>query len=481
VFSITPRAQLIATLLTACFLLAASPSGGEKKISIYSSVATYSLPVAERNGHEYVSLLEVLDPLGRVSAQVSGARLALRFNNIDSEFISGKQHAKIRGRDFQLAAPIIVENSRGLVPLSALPALLPKFLGAPVDFHESARRLFVGEVAIEVQAQFDPANPSRLVFNFSAPVNPTISTEPGKLRMSFLRDPVVAPSGQAPAFENKTITDAAYAENNGSAELTISATAPLMASFSNGAKTITITALPQASSAGGTPSTSNPPTNEAPPTTTTPQQQASAPTQPPPYTPKRMLAVIDPAHGGEERGAALSDTLSEKDITLGFARLLRHELELRGFAVLLLRDGDSTLTLDQRAGATNASHASLFVSLHATSQGAGVAVYTALLPVSTESKPGFQPWNSAQSSSLSSSRAVAAAIFSAFQRIQFPTRSMQASLRPLNNVQMPAVAVELAPGPVGISDLPSASYQQKAAAAVADGVASMRDRLGAQP
>jgi N-acetylmuramoyl-L-alanine amidase len=478
VFSTTPRAQLIATLLTACFLLAASPAGGEKKISIYSSVATYSLPVTEHNGHEYVSLLEVLDPLGRVSAQVSGARMGLRFNNVDSEFISGKQRVKIRGRDFQLTAPVIVENSHGLVPLSALPTLLPKFLGAPVDFHESARRLFIGEVAIQVQPQFDSANPSRLVFNFSAPVNPTISTEPGKLRMSFLRDPVVAPSGQAPTFENKTITDAAYAENNGSAELTISATAPLMASFSNGAKTITITALPQSSAAA--PSSTKPPATETP-AVPQPQQQASAPTQPAPNTPKRMLAVIDPAHGGDERGAALSDTLSEKDITLGFSRLLRHELEIRGFAVLLLRDSDTTMTLDQRGGATNASHANLFLSLHATSQGAGVAVYTALLPVSTESKAGFQPWNSAQSSSLPASRTIAAAIFAAFQRIQFPTRSMQASLRPLNNVQMPAVAVELAPGPVGISDLPSASYQQKAAAAIADGVASVRDRLGAQP
>ena len=34
----------------------------------------------------------------------------------------------------------------------------------------------------------------RLVLNFSTPVNPTISTEPGHLRMSFQRDPVVATS-----------------------------------------------------------------------------------------------------------------------------------------------------------------------------------------------------------------------------------------------------------------------------------------------
>ena len=67
------------------------------------------------------------------------------------------------------------------------------------------------------------------------------------------------------------------------------------------------------------------------------------------------------------------------------------------------------------------------------------------------------------------------------QKKQFPARESTAALRPLNNVQMAAVAVELAPGPGGMADLASVEYQQKAAAAIADAVASLRDRLGAQP
>jgi N-acetylmuramoyl-L-alanine amidase len=46
---------------------------------------------------------------------------------------------------------------------------------------------------------------------------------------------------------------------------------------------------------------------------------------------------------------------------------------------------------------------------------------------------------------------------------------------------MPAVAVELAPGENGIDDLTSGNYQQRAAAAVAEGVATIRDQLGTQP
>ena len=190
--------------------------------------------------------------------------------------------------------------------------------------------------------------------------------------------------------------------------------------------------------------------------------------------------MVDPAHGGSERGAALTDTLAEKDVTLGFARLLRHELEVRGFAVALLRDADTSSTLDQRAAAANVARAGIYISLHATSQGSGARVYTALLPVEGPSQGAFHAWNAAQSPALPVSRIVAAAIVAEMQKREFPVRASSASLRPLNNVSMPAVAVELAPGTDGVADLTNANYQQRAASAIADAVVSVRDRLGAQ-
>ena len=82
------------------------------------------------------------------------------------------------------------------------------------------------------------------LLNFSAPVNPTISTEPGKLRMVFKRDPVVSPGSQSISFDNKVITQASYSENNGDAELDVAANQPLMASFSNNRRTIVVSAVP---------------------------------------------------------------------------------------------------------------------------------------------------------------------------------------------------------------------------------------------
>ena len=67
---------------------------------------------------------------------------------------------------------------------------------------------------------------------------------------------------------------------------------------------------------------------------------------------------------------------------------------------LLLRDGDTSSTLDQRAAAANVAHAGIYISLHATSQGTGARVYTALLPVEGPSKGVFHAWNAAQSPAL---------------------------------------------------------------------------------
>ena len=474
----TTTKRILAILLASVTLLSAAPSADEKHISVYSPVAIYTLPVLERASREYVGVLELLEPLGRVSTETDGRRWKLRYNVVDAEFVAGKTRATIRGRDFDFAAPFLIENSRGLVPLSSLSALLPRFLGSPVNFRESARRLFIGEVGIQISFQLDANTPPRLALSFSAPVNPTISTEPGKLRMVFKRDPVVSPGSQSISFDNQVITHASYTENNGDAELDVVANEPLMASFSDDRRTITVSAAQPTSATPGVAGTQNPaqvaPGANMASGSGNVNGNGNA-------VAHRILAVVDPAHGGEERGAALTDTLAEKDVTLGFARLLRHELETRGFAVALLRDADTGSTLDQRAAAANVARAGIYISLHAASQGRGARVYTALLPVEGTNNGVFRAWNAAQAPALPVSRIVSAAIVAELQKREFPARGSSASLRPLNNVFMPAVAVELAPGADGAANLTSANYQQKAASAIADAVASVRDRLGVQP
>ena len=112
-------------LICSIVLPAASP---EKRLSVYSVAANYSLPMVQREGQEYVGLLEVLEPLGKVSARADGPRWRLRYYREEDDFQPGKTRARIQGRDLDLPAKFILENNRGLVPVAALSTLLPRIL-----------------------------------------------------------------------------------------------------------------------------------------------------------------------------------------------------------------------------------------------------------------------------------------------------------------------------------------------------------------
>jgi N-acetylmuramoyl-L-alanine amidase len=78
------------------------------------------------------------------------------------------------------------------------------------------------------------------------------------------------------------------------------------------------------------------------------------------------VVVIDPGHGGDSQGANPTSSLVEKDITLQVALRLRDKLaKVPGLTVLLTRDKDETVGLDQRAEFANKKNADLFLSIHA--------------------------------------------------------------------------------------------------------------------
>jgi len=76
--------------------------------------------------------------------------------------------------------------------------------------------------------------------------------------------------------------------------------------------------------------------------------------------------VIDPGHGGEDVGVRGAGGIEEKQITLEVARRLRSLIENRlGIRVVLTREEDRAVSLDERAAFANNSKADLFLSLHA--------------------------------------------------------------------------------------------------------------------
>ena len=461
--------------MAASFLVASSSffaAPETKRLTVYSASANYSRPVLEQNNTDYVDLVEILQPLGPVNARAEGHLWRLRYDGSDSEFTDGSNRVRVQGQNLDLTGNFLLQNGRGLVPLSALPALLSRFLWVPVNFHESSRRLFIGNVAVHFTAQVNKANPPSLVMNFSSPVNPMIATEPGKLRMVFTHEPLVPPGSQTLTFNSPAIPSATFEESNGAAEIAVNGPLPLFASFSNDGRTITIAPAPQAAARPAPALTTAPAAAQAPP-------PAPAPAPPPPaaVNPVQYFAVVDASHGGDERGAALSDQLAEKDVTLAFARRLRQELDGHAVATLLLRDGDATLSLDQRAALTNQAHPAIYICIHATSQGTGVRLYTALLPVGGANHGVFLDWDTAQSAFRAVSQTAESSLAVEFGKRNLPVRTLAAPLRPLNNVAVAGVAIEIAPPSGKVADLNSPAYQQLVAESVTAAIEAVRDKL----
>ncbi len=83
-----------------------------------------------------------------------------------------------------------------------------------------------------------------------------------------------------------------------------------------------------------------------------------------------FLVVIDPGHGGNDRGASLQVgkvSVNEKELTLLLAKELALELGKLKIGSALTREGDEFLALEDRTAFANRKQGSVFISLHMNS------------------------------------------------------------------------------------------------------------------
>jgi N-acetylmuramoyl-L-alanine amidase len=75
--------------------------------------------------------------------------------------------------------------------------------------------------------------------------------------------------------------------------------------------------------------------------------------------------VIDPGHGGKDKGASGPNRVYEKDLTLSIARELKKVIEQKTKCdVFLTRTDDRFVSLEDRTAFANAQKADLFISIH---------------------------------------------------------------------------------------------------------------------
>lgn len=447
--------------------MATSGTTPEQQLAVYTPQTSYSLPVWDRGGKPYIGVMDLLSPLGASPPTTKGKDTKIVFNKIEVRLTAGKVKAAIHGQPVDLGDKILLENGRLLVPLDAALPLLSRLLDATVDFHRPARRIFVGKALTRFSADFRNGDGPSLVLTFTQPIsrldvshdeeNGGVFTHTNRTTLTFGKDPVVS-DVKTQQFGDGAMQSLSFSEENGASKLTVSGNKQLEVVRSNDGKTITL--QPQAAEASATP--------------TQPATIVDSQKHPPEF-----FVMIDPGHGGNDKGAVFSGRLLEKDITLRLARELRRELEDRGIAARLLRDTDIDLSLERRAEITNEQRASLYVAIHAGSPGRGIRVYSALLTDPQQPVAGrFLPWDSAQSSALIRSRAAARIIADELQKSGLIVENLGMPVRPLNNIVGPAIAVELAPDENNPQFLENPKRQNSVASAIAVGIAQLRSQTG---
>jgi N-acetylmuramoyl-L-alanine amidase len=249
----------------------------------------------------------------------------------------------------------------------------------------------------------------------------------------------------------------------------------------------------------------------------------TAPATPPPATPPPPLEpplleasptsslrtiVIDAGHGGDEHGARGAQGTLEKDVTLGVARRLKAAIEARlGGRVILTRDGDQTVGLDERAAVANNNKADVFVSLHANASvrasAAGAEVfYLSLSDYGAQAQRVAQGegealpvfgggtrdieailWEMAQARHIEASATFAQLVETALrERVTMSPRAIQqAPFRVLVGANMPAVLVEMGfiSNPEQEKQLASEPFQSAIVQALVDSLVRFRDGRGA--
>jgi N-acetylmuramoyl-L-alanine amidase len=377
---------------------------------------------------------------------------------------SDQPMASVSGRVVALPSPAVRLGNRWFVPLDFLPRALAPIYDTRIDLRRPSRLLVVGDLRVpRVTARVDmPGPPTRATLEIAPAAQVSVMTEPGRLVIRVDADALDAalPGDGAGLidlirFGDQPTTIVVLLDDRAGPARAVPAEA-------NGITRVTID-VPDVTPPGDT--TAAPPA-AAPPT-------AAAVPAPPLFTTPRtplQTIVIDPGHGGDDRGARGARGTEEKAVTLEVARRLRTLIEMRlGIRVILTRDDDRTISLDERAAIANNSKADLFLSLHANAAPvaavAGAEVFYVRLDRegedarrAAESGVPLQvlggamraidviQWDLAQARHVDAS-AVLAGILEESLRAQVPMARrprQDAPLRVLTGVNMPAALIEMA-------------------------------------
>jgi N-acetylmuramoyl-L-alanine amidase len=158
----------------------------------------------------------------------------------------------------------------------------------------------------------------------------------------------------------------------------------------------------------------------------------------------KMRIVVDAGHGGWDLGTVGRRGLLEKDLVLEIAQRLGKLLQSRlGAEVILTRNDDKYIPLDERAAMANQSQADLFISVHANysdlPSARGVETYYTNFFSAPDAKDNEMPQSSANGKNVLTAALSAADLHDRIEQSRRLAASVQRSLYGTLSVQNPGL------------------------------------------
>ncbi len=331
-------------LILAAASIVLAQSSGQGTLRTPSGDVAFTYVV--QSGHTYVAAGDVVSALGgTITPDANGYKVTL--NGAVAAFASDSRFGVVRDDLIEMPVPPITIDGKPFVPWQFFQGFLGETASVDVTWDATTHVLAITPQQLDVvTVQVSVANVqgiSKIVLTLSGPVEYSITQEPQAYVIRF-RSPLRAPFGEQ-GYEDPYISKLNFAGS----DLRIQLTGPDVVADAyqlENPPRIVLDLRKGAPAAPGTPG--------ALPAPSKPQE-----------LPGIRTIVLDPGHGGKEVGALGGNGLMEKDLTLAICRQLADSLAAKtGARVVLTRDDDTLVSLEQRTAIANQYKADLFLSVH---------------------------------------------------------------------------------------------------------------------
>lgn len=354
-----------------------------QELTLLSRDGTQTLPVTTINERQMVPLADLATLFNltvREDTLVHGVTITYQDKVV--VLTSTQSLTSIEGRIISLPTPPVQNENVWFVPVEFINQVLSLLLDMPLQVRADSRLVIVGDIHvphIEVgYTQMD--GQAQVSFEMSPPTLHTVVQEADRLIVKFEAD--LLDLALPESVSDSLIVGISRTEQPNWIAVNLGAD---FASYQSsligiGASTqLVVNILSQTAAARSVAGASDR-RSEAQPSSSDTRTDLSPDLDLSP-APELRTIVIDAGHGGNDTGTQGQAGLQEKDITLQVARRLREAIESRlGLRVVMTRDSDRTVRLDERAAIANNNKADLFISLHINSSvseaASGAVVYS---------------------------------------------------------------------------------------------------------